>query len=658
MSNLLKHTDMVTNNLHGIRLLSVAALAVMLVGCAKETKYDLQNIDTTVTVLKGVSIPLPNFEEIKLGSLIKLDESEQANSPLKVTSSGDYVISFKMDPQTIDGMEVAADALNTQFSDQGSFQVTLGSTATIPANTPLEYNKEDLELLKTLYPGVDFSFFENNDFLTQDIDQTISLNGLKINDFPKEVKALKNCALNGSFLLGFTPSGFPFTKITLKAGTKITFPSFMVLSGVTGGSFTLATNGHEIFASSDVAIPVGTGLALNITISGLDFGENGIQPVNGTLTLDGQVSVKGKINVNPDDFDPNKKQTIDYPDNPLHKTGTLTVVKEDVPLDNISLDYAYNVSINSVANATLKLSADAIPQPEETYGFDIQDLPDVLKGDNVVIGLSQVQLNLGINSKIPSDVTLSAKLKSLKGDQVTHNFTFPSMVFGKGTVENPKSTTYSIGDHADGTGDGGIIYKHLDGLGEILNPVPTRVEAYDFNFSMPEEWVTIKTATKYGAELNVGLEAPLAFTAASQLSVGVDVEMDLDMTSMKGMKELKAIFEFSALNTIPLSFNVKVTATDADKKPIEGITSVVTGSIEAGTIAQPKQSAIVVDLGLDPSKSIKGLRLDLDASSNAAVAGTCLNQNQSLTFTGLSITLPEGITADIKSLTSDTNNNK
>ncbi|MBR1887246.1 MAG: hypothetical protein IJ813_02135 [Bacteroidales bacterium] len=63
----------------------------------------------------------------------------------------------------------------------------------------------------------------------------------------------------------------------------------------------------------------------------------------------------------------------------------------------------------------------------------------------------------------------------------------------------------------------------------------------------------------------------------------------------------------------------------------------------------------MVTLDLDTSHIINRIRLGLGASSNEAVAGTRLNNRQGLTLSGLSLTLPNGITADIKSLTTNKN---
>lgn len=630
---------MKTGNLFLIGCLALAAVSATQ-GCTPEKKYDLENMDTEITVLKGVSVPLPNFKEIKFKDLIQIDQQSQQ---FTVTPNGDYMLNFSMDPTSVDGFTVPNNAFSINVNGGDTKHYSLGVTS-IPANTPLQYSEEDKAALQDLVgSSVDLDLVLSDDFTTQDIELQINTD-FSVSDFPKEVSAVKSAVVAGTMNVIINPSGIPFSKVTLLAGTKIALPDCIRLSACGNSNFVVAANGYTLVAVSDVAIPLdGSGISIPVTMAGLDFGTNGLAPVNDTFPMTGKIEIlDGKVHLDPMDFTGETLSIL---------SGRAIVVKNDTPLSELGINYSYQIAISNVTSVTLKVNNQAAPEFTETYGFDVEGLPEMLTQADVQIEFAELQVDLGVESGLPTDFDLSAKIQTIKDNQPVK--TFP---IGPLTFKSKQNTLYSLGEHADGI-EGGVIYKKVAGLGGILNPVPARIEATDFVMSMGNDWITVNTGETFGAKLQVGLSAPLSFTANTRLSLGVDVEMNLDLGSTgKSIKPLNCVLDCNISNTVPLGFSLSATALDADKKPMEGITSVVTGSVQPGKIGDPSSNDISIALQIDPSKVIKGIRLDLAASSNESVAGTRLNQEQGLTLSKLSITLPEGITADIKDITTNKEN--
>ena len=633
------------------------ALPVLIQGCAPDKKYNLEDMDSEITVLKGISMPLPNLQEIKLGDLIKIDAS--SGDVLSINAAGEYVVSFSMEPSDIKGFSIEADALTLSTNGGSSTPQSIGEYTSIPANTPLDYDSADRDALAAYLDGIgyvaDMDMLQKQDFLTQNIDYSFDAD-FTIDDFPKEVSAIKSADITGSINLKILPDGIPFSKLLLRAGSKIVFPDFIRLSDCSNSSFTIQGDSHTLLANADIIIPVGTGLELDVAVIGLYFGENGVAPSAGKLPLQSSVKIEdGKITLDPMDFTGATK-VVNYPKNPSTAPtvldGSVTVVESDTPITDFTFGYSYTVGINSVSSVILKLSDDAAPSFDSTYGFDIQGLPDILTGADVKIELAELQLELGVDSKLPFNFDLSGKLQALDASGPISGREYP---IGPLTFKKESKTTYSLGEKADGEADG-VIYKHVQDLGKILSPLPTRVEANNFAITFPKDWLEIPTGKQYGAQMEVSLDAPLSFTAGTALSLGIDLDVNLDMTSLgKGLPNVEAVLEFKAANTVPLSFGVTATALDEDKNGINSVTSTIDGDIKAGKIGAPSSNDIKITLSLDPSKKVSAIRIGLDASSNAEVAGTRLNKDQGITLTDLHITLPNGVTADIKELT-QTNN--
>ncbi|MBR6306575.1 MAG: hypothetical protein IKR38_07370, partial [Bacteroidales bacterium] len=214
-------------------------------------------------------------------------------------------------------------------------------------------------------------------------------------------------------------------------------------------------------------------------------------------------------------------------------------------------------------------------------------------------------------------------------------------------------TRYVLGDFEDKVVDG-VKYKKVEGLGQILNPVPSRIEVKDFEISFDEnQWITVESGKNYGGSFQAGVKAPIAFTQATSLSLGYemnDLDVDLSVAGdfLKG--DTKAVIKLQAINEIPFKFGLSISALDADKKPIEGV-KITPDVIEigAGTIAKPETSTPEITIVLPSgSKLIKGISIKFNATVDSDHAGEPLNKNQSLTLKNVRLSLPDGITMDIK----------
>lgn len=75
-------------------ILAGALLFLCGTACKVDEDYNLDNLDTEITVLKGAQFPVPNPNPIALADILKLD----GLSYIVVAENGDYCISFAIDP--------------------------------------------------------------------------------------------------------------------------------------------------------------------------------------------------------------------------------------------------------------------------------------------------------------------------------------------------------------------------------------------------------------------------------------------------------------------------------------------------------------------------------------------------------------------------------
>ena len=74
-------------------LLFAGTLALSVTGCIVDTRYDLDQLNTEMTVLKGATFPVPNVS-FKLGNLLQLDGYDF----ITCDENGDYRVRFDLDP--------------------------------------------------------------------------------------------------------------------------------------------------------------------------------------------------------------------------------------------------------------------------------------------------------------------------------------------------------------------------------------------------------------------------------------------------------------------------------------------------------------------------------------------------------------------------------
>lgn len=634
--------------------LSLAALSLAVLipqACGLIDVETVDNIDTTSTLGKGTEVTVFAEKKFTLKDFVTAETSPL----LSVNEQGEFLISKDLGKQELgDGFKFDASSFAINVSNDAnpfSQKISL-SKATIPAKTPLSYNEADAAAVELYFQnfaqGVDIEFFQS--LLSQQYQFSLDNIDFSIPGFPELITAFKNAELDGSFELTLIPAGIPFNKIVFNEGLQISFPSFLKFASCNNSAFRIE-GGSKLVANSNVEVPMGTGLTLTLDFQSLDKGDG--VATDKKLELSGSVSVNGTISIQPADFTGDTETIdlakIDLLAGSLNGAGphTILIVKEDTQLGDFDVTCKYATDNVTLKNATIKLSKSAIPSFDAgNTAFEVGDLGSFF-GDGAEVELADVQVKLAVDSKLPFDFGLNAKLASLTGETVNHEYPLGPLDFAANKV-----TTYSLGTHADGT-EGDVIYKKVDGIGGLLHPVPTSIETRDFQILFDEnQWLTVDSGKNYGGSFEVGVEAPVSFTKDTKISFNIpvpDVDLDLSITGDIIKGETTAVIKMHVINTMPFDFSMDVVAKDGDKNTIDGLRSSMNpAAFGAASLANPWEEDVEMTIIFPAnSKLIRSIGFNLVASSKGDFT---LNQNQSITLKNVKFCLPNGITTDLKDL--------
>ena len=634
---------------HYLTLAALGLAAFLSQACGLFEVEEVNEINTEATLGKGTEVTVVSEKKITLGDFLTFGSG--SNGVIKVSADGEYSIEYELEPQSI-GDGFTFDATQFALNVNNSFNQSMSlSKASIPAKTPLSYNEADKDAVvlyfQTFAAGVDVAFFES--LLSQEYKFNFNID-FTIPGFPELIKTFKKADLDGNFTFNLVPAGIPFQKFVFKKGTEISLPEFLKFSSCSNADFTL-TDGNKLVANKDVNVPMGTGISFNLALQALDMG-NGVA-TSGSLPLVGNVAVDGTISIDPADFT-GETTEIDLTAYPavaalLSPSGshTIVMVKDNTPLGTFAVTCNYNASNVALKNATIQLSKNAIPSFDGNYGFPIENLPAELNSPGNNIELSDVEVNLSVDSTLPFAFDLNADLDAV-GNRVYK--------LGPLSFAANAETKYVLGDFAKDETVNGINYKKVAGLGQILSPIPSRIEVKNFDIGFDEsQWITAESGKNYTGTFKAGVKAPFAFSSNTSLSLGYemnDLNVDLSVAGEYLKGDTKAVIKMQAINEIPLKFGLNIVAQDADKKPIEGV-RITPDVIEiaAGSLAKPVTTTPEITIVLPSgAKLIKGMSIEFTATVDSEHAGTPLNKNQSLTLKNIKLSLPDGVTMDLKDL--------
>lgn len=560
-----------------------------------DDQYDLdKDVDMTVTVGGDLTIPGSSTEEITLKKIFDLEE----DSNVQPDAEGNYVLSQQGE---------------TSVSDVNIGKVTV-------AGDEIEVNGSESYL----------SFDEDKVLpdmtVTDEVDER---NSFKIDsDVTRDVVALKTAQVNMPISFRMYYEGNAGT-LYLKKGFALTFPAYMTL--VTDDPKVEVSDNGDVKAlvfKEDTEIRKHTELAVVARVTAIDFEkmDEGMGLVErGHLFMAGDIRAIGTSYVKTSEFGSANQINL-----------TLTT---DVDIDEMDI-------FRAVAKVDPQISVSVSP-------VKIQNLPDFLNDDEVSINLNDPRIFINVTNPTPVDINLTAQLTPVKDGimltdktvQIGSETEAASQVIIPGNVTDYRICIHQITDEAGIEADRIVS---VPGLNRLIEKIPDEIRMEPVETTAVQVFKEIELGGDYRIETDYQLETPLQFNEGTE--VIYSEKMDGWGSDMEDYDFKEVVVSMKATNAIPLDLQMTADAIDVEGNILSEVSATVEGNITAGTPNQKTNSELKIILKSSSTEALHrldGLTYRVSAKTTKEVAGTVLNENQTLKLDDIRIQIKGGITMDM-----------
>lgn len=554
--------------------------------CVNE-EYDLsKDIDTEITILKNVSMPLGSIEPVTIEKILNLEQEDI--SVLCKNDDGDFIFTFT-------GSEISAEI------DVPSFSIApAGGIQTEPIevhfNTgPAAGMDPGIVTENIVYSKVTGKLLDSS----MDIEVESKL--------PSQIVDVKSVALDASIYMNFSVNA---GAVHLMKGFSVEFPEFLnvVGTGYTDSRFEIQS-GNKLVVKDDILISSVSPLTFALKVDKITLPQGSIS--EGLLVMNDEVRVNGDFYLSPSDF---------------------RVIPEELVVD-IKAD----MTDFDVLSAEVKL---AINEKVNGTSLSISEFPEFLTGGNVCLDLYNPSLNFGVKNHTPFAFGVKAGIKAARG-----NDSVEIQLGEDPAIDIPADTEafYQITRKETDVPQGAVNIV-VPELGDLISILPEKVIFDDIILtSTSTDYVSIVSGDKYSASISYEVYAPLAFDKDLNIEFSTDINeigLSFDEFSVENFK-----LGLKIENSIPLDFAIDAVVLDAEGSVVSDMELNVSAPVKGGTQNSPAVSDIEISIkSTGDSFSLDGLRLTMNASAPSDLTGVALNEKQGFKITDLVITCPEGIT--------------
>ena len=607
-------TDM--KGLNEIRLIPCMAIALTCLlspACVNE-EYDLEKeIDTEVTVLRNIALPLGSFEQVTLDKL--LDFTGETDM-LEIDEDGNMAITFADAATKLKQTIMVPNVSITDSYQSAKVDAMIGDfyIAYDPAWSQILGDLFDVTKPRE-FPSplkIEFSFTDQN--------------------FPKQIKDIRYVDIDAHASLSLdikdnNNNNLPL-KVVLAAGTSIQFPEWVVFGEIPS---VFKNEGNLLTLEQDIPFQLGTSSNpypqyLDFQVVGLDSSK---LPQGQGIRADGSLLMNDYITVN----------GLAYLD--ISELGTVEPTKIS-PVISTYFEFS-DIEINSIEvlfgdDIDIDLLSGLSP-----VKFD--NLPDFLTSQEVVLDLADVRLDIDFDNASPFAGKLSAIIESSTDEKVISQVAIGPAEFYAAQNGEAAQMRWSF---SEGTiiPPYGYVQYDVPGLTSIIDCVPKYVNIKEFSIDLKKDFVKIVPGERYELSEQFAIYAPIAFGPNFRLPYTYSVD-DIDF-NFSELSIPSARLELKVESTVPLDFAAEAKILGYDSEPVEGLElKIADGAIlKAGTLDNPVTSDLAIELTNKGSNglSFNALELYLNASAPSDGSSHTLNVHQGLHVKSIVIRIPEGIT--------------
>ena len=576
----------------------VGICALGLIGlnsCLKvDETYDLdKDFDMTITVGGDLTVPGSSTEKIVLGDLLDLEE----NSVIRVNNaSGDYFLVQEGDRNFTD-----VNVPGVDIDMMGTFKGVKIEDIYVPP----------------------FSSGSNNETkITFDDDIVIDISR---DGVTSDIKNITGADTYCEAYLKFTKSGVDFNA-RLEGGYTLEFPDYIELES---DDKDWKVEGNKMILTKVGGLEIDEYTRIYFQITGVNFKDENGNKVN-----------DAKFEYNDNEID-----------NSSIKLGGAVKLDGDI---FVSAKNSYGGNINLGANIhsenMIFRSVTAVVDPKVDIEIDpirIDDLPDFLSDNNVVLDLTDPRIYITLTNPSPVSVDVNATLKSYKnnisqGTAALENINIP---------KNCEDYTICVNQNKDRWDDtDNMMYVKVDNMSDLIKNIPDRIELTDVETSVVPEEVTIDLDRNYRIITDYKVDTPLQFGPDTRIEYTENMDgWDADLEDME-FNEVVA--SMTVTNAIPLGVEITGEAIVIDNNNDEEKPKIdveLNANIPAGSPESPvKQEVKFTITTQDGSiKGLDGIKLTVKASASENTSTETLNENQYMQFENIKLGLKGGITMDL-----------
>lgn len=591
--------------------------AFVVVGCV-EDKCDLsKDIDVTIGVGKGVSIPIGSTEKIMLTELMDSADSEI----LRIDSEGDYSI-FKAGNFTPEYFKVGnLDVDIEPVSDKMHYDFKLFDLTDEIDELP-SWVKE--EMMKQKYPYV---VNQKIDYKTTfKIDQSVPEEMLRLrklsfsNDAKMSVKvkiassnSMSDNLLETLNYLYIGSNDAPFV---------VDIPEYMVLADKNIGQGQLKLDGKAAYNKATKSIEY----VSEYEIEALDFSnyKNGYLQVNNSV-----ISI----------------------DETLEATGYMVSDTVMFALQNLTHIQSVDVEILFAIDKMTIESVEGVFVPEID---PIKEVVDLELGEDLdFLKDSYLDFNdprIFVTFTNPVDAKIFADAEFVGYDD-SGNSIDGSKVDASMTLEGATTNRIFINRYA--TQLQGYTTLQVPNLNNLVKTIPDRVDV-NVNARMDDgNFSSIELGKEYGISGSYEVSVPLMFDGFSLVYTETieDVFGDEADDITDYLKDVESLtLTFNVLNTVPAELVTSVVAYDEAGNRLNSITADVVGVVAAGNgmegsvVTEPVESSVVVKISSlnGELERLHDIGITLEGKGKGK-----LNANEYIRFMDIAVTIDENLSLDL-----------
>lgn len=579
----------------------IAVLSAVTVSCIN-SDYDISEKEFDMTVsIGGDSLALPIGTTAKIPVSSFMDYAEGSTDMIVVRPDGSLAFSMK-ETQSVDIQKI-----NSSDLASDDFSVSSDITMSMPDFTGLPSPGYPVEL-----PEIDLPFDENVQF------------SMDFGSIGSEIVSIDAINLEARFLINISLKEIPDLgdAASVRLSGSIRLPDCLVLSGNYTDNTVLI---DELLTSEVSDISVGISAVKDIVPSD-----------DGTISID---------------------ETVEF-------TGSLSITDAVGDVDQVSgaaVLLAYEVGIVDIVPESIECKVDYTLAPEK-MNISLEDLPDMLRSDDVNIDLLAPSVSLVLRSNVSMPVSADLRIVPYidgvpdEGNVLSTSIDLPSSEDPSDYVES----RYVLADSRE------YLDDRLDGytfvqmaISDLISLMPERLEVEVSGSTDPEEPALIVLDTQYDVDMEYEVDVPFMFGKDFSASAVQVMELDSQISGIISdmfSKGKSIVLGGSVTNSIPLDFGFRVMALDenGDILPVSSDEVMVQACNGDGTpYTDEFRTELKVEGGAVLEKNICGLQIEVFLKGNESVEGIALSEDDFVQL-GLFAVVVGGVDIDLSELSGET----